>query len=324
MTKSAHQSDIPYPIIKEAAEWLTRVHEEPLSRSEQDALDRWCAQSVLHQQAWQRAEQIAGTFRDIPSNIGMQVLDRPQSIDRRQFTKQLIALLTVAPTAVAAYHFLPWQGLTADYKTAKGEQQTVRLADGSMLMLNTDSAVDVTFNQQHRLINLHRGEIYIVTAHDPLQKPFYVDTKEGRLQALGTKFVVRKDDETNYLAVIESAVEISPKDNVQQQTIIKAGEQAVFNSMNILQQSALDENANAWINGVIYADNMPLPQFIDLLKRYRTGVIRCDESCSTVSISGVFQLNNPDEILRVLEKTRPINITWRTQYWATITKTSDS
>lgn len=324
MTSSINQSDIPQPIIKEAAEWLVRMYEQPLSHVEQDALEQWCAQSTLHEKAWQRAEKLSETFKEIPSNIGMQVLDRPESIDRRQFTKQLVALLMIAPTAVAAYHYLPWQGLTADFKTAKGEQKTIRLDDGSMLMLNTDSAVDIAFNQQQRLITLHRGEIYIVTASDSQKRPFFVDTTDARLQALGTKFVVRRDDETSYLAVIESAVDISPKDNPSQHTTIEAGQQAVFNSMNILQQSALDDNANAWINGVIYADNMPLPQFINLLKRYRTGIIRCDEACSTVFVSGVFQLDNPDEILRVLEKTRPIQITWRTSYWATITKTSDS
>lgn len=320
MTAQTCQNDIPMTIIKEAAMWLIRIQEQPLNQPDQLALSAWRGQSYLHEQAWQRAEQLGNKIREIPSAVGMKVLDRPASVDRRQFTKHIVLLLTVAPTSVMAYKYLPWQGLTAEFKTAKGEQQTLHLADGSQIILNTDSAVDVEFNQHKRLIKLHHGEIYITTAHDAKKRPLLVETSDGQLHALGTKFVVHTQAENSYLGVLEGAVDILPKNNPLQHKVIKAGQQTMFSATQINQHEPLDDNASAWIEGAIYADNIPLPQFVSMLTRYRTGIIQCDASCNDVLVSGVFQLDNPDRILQILEETRPIHIEWRSRYWAMVTK----
>lgn len=314
------QVDIPNSILKEAAGWLVRTQVKPLTATEQQRLQDWRNKNHFHELAWTRAEQLGLTIQQIPSEIGMQVLGRPASADRRKFTKHLVALLTVAPASMLAYQYAPWQQAVAEFKTAKGEQKSYQLADGSQLMLNTDSAADIVFNQHQRLVQLHKGEIYIVTAHDAEQRPFLVKTTEGQLHAIGTKFVVRKQSAESYLGVIESAVDISLKENPEQHKVIHAGQQTTFSATHIHQSSVLDNNADAWVNGIIYADNMPLETFINILMRYRTGVIQCDASCKGISVSGVFQLDNPDNILQVLEQTRPVHIEWRTRYWAMITK----
>ncbi len=314
------QSDIPINIIKQAANWLVKSQERKLTPIEQQALLNWRKADPLNELAWKRAEKLGLTMRQIPPEIGLQVLGRPASLDRRKFTKHIVLLLTLAPAGMMAYQYAPWESAMAEFKTAKGKQSKYQLADGSQIMLNTNSAADVEFNQHHRLIKLYQGEIFIATAKDQLQRPFLIQTVDGQLHALGTKFVVRKESEETYLGVIENAVDVFPKNNPNQHKVIHAGQQTVFNANTINPNTMLDNNADAWVDGIIYADNMPLPTFIQMLMRYRTGVIQCDDSCKEISISGVFQLDDTERILQVLEETRPIQVEWRTRYWARLTK----
>jgi len=309
---------IPSNIIKEAATWLSRLKEKPLTDDEQTALEIWRNQSQQHQQAWQRAEQFTQTLNHIPHGLGLAVLDRPTSMSKRAFLKPFALLLVAVPTGIITYRTAPWQMFTADFQTAMGEQKAIQLADGSQLTINTNSAIDVDFDDNQRLITVHAGEIYIETAHDAKNRPLFVQTSHGRLHALGTKFVVRKQDDDSYLGVLESAVDILPKENSTQHTIIRAGQETTFTATQIQPYQILNSNASAWLDGIIYADNMPLSEFVATLSRYRKGVLRCDESIKNVRISGAFQLNKPDEILETLQKTRPIRIQWHTRYWGTI------
>ncbi len=57
--------------------------------------------------------------------------------------------------------------LRADYRTATGEIKPIVLSDGTQLVLNTASAVDVHYDDRQRLIRLHAGEISLITGRDP-------------------------------------------------------------------------------------------------------------------------------------------------------------
>jgi transmembrane sensor len=309
-------------IIKQAAVWLSRINEGPLSNSEREALSEWRSLSDQHEFIWQRAGQLSSKLKGIPSKVGLSVLDRPASQDRRAFIKSVAAMVVAVPTGFLVYRYLPWQVWSADYSTYVGSKQTIQLADDSQLILNTDSAADVSFDESKRLITLHQGEIFIETAKDSLHRPLFVETLHGRLQALGTKFVVRKDTDYSYLGVLEGAVDITPRSSEAKHMIVNAGSQSKFTATAIMSASKLDDSAFAWINGILYADNMRLADFVATLSRYRSGILRCDSSAADIRISGAFQLNDIDKILEVVVQTRPVKIDWRTRYWGTIYKTS--
>lgn len=318
----ANQVNISAVIIKEAAAWLSRMQEKPLTEAEHTKFKQWLSQSHEHAQAWQRAELLSSKLNSLPVNFAMKVLDRPQHPERRAFIRSATALGVVAMTSVVAYKALPWQSWGADQQTAMGENKTIQLADGGKLVLNANSAVDVFYSKHERLIRLYQGEIYIETAHDALNRPLLVETDHGRLHALGTQFVVRKQDENTYIGVVQGAVDVLPKDHATEHLIVQAGQETFFNAASVFTQTPLNDNASTWLDGIIYADNMRLPEFISILSRYRTGVLKCDASVADVRVSGAFQLSNPEEVLETIQKTRPIKIEWRTRYWATIVKAS--
>jgi transmembrane sensor len=81
----------------------------------------------------------------------------------------------------------------ATYETAVGGISKVELSDGSSIALNTNSRVEVSFNEHQRVIKLERGEIHIDVAHDP-SRPLSVIVGGRVVQAVGTAFSVKIDD----------------------------------------------------------------------------------------------------------------------------------
>lgn len=308
-------------IIQQAAAWMVRMRDKPLSLKELELFDSWKSQSAAHEQAWLQAEAFTNQFKKIPSSIGMQVLDRPENPQRRQLIKSLGMFAVALPAGVVAYNVLPWQSWTADVSVPQGgHMSTVQLEDGGTIKVNVDTSLDIAYSAQARLIKLYQGDIYIETAKDNLNRPFLVDTQHGRLRALGTKFFVSKRESQSYLGVTEGAVEVALATDVAmiKKMVVPAGQQTWFGAEKISPQTVIEDLHIGWLDSVLYADNTPLKDVIASLSRYRTGVLRCDSTVANMPISGAFQLSQTDRVLEVLQQTRPIRVEWRTRYWGTI------
>lgn len=326
-------AELPPRVIREAAQWLVRLHSGEADAGDLAGCARWRAAHPAHEQAWQKAERMAQQFGAVPPALGVPVLTRRSAHAHRRAALRTLAVLGVAaPAAWLGWRHAPWQGWTADYATATGERREVVLADGSRLRLNTGSAVDVAFSDTLRQVRLHRGEIHIRTAPDApgLQRPFVVDTPQGRLRALGTRFVVRLlpadagGDGTARLTVLEHRVEIAPRGGGAPQ-ILEAGQSTRFTPTAIappqpaaLLPAAAPDGAPGWLQGVLYADNLPLADFLAELARYRPGVLRCAPEVADLRISGAFQLADTDYVLALLRETLPVQVVLRTRWWVTV------
>lgn len=54
------------------------------------------------------------------------------------------------------------------------------------------------------------------------------------------------------------------------------------------------------------------------MARYRYGVLRCDPALAAMPVDGIFQLNDPDNILLLLQHSLPIRLVRRTRYWISV------
>lgn len=162
-------------------------------------------------------DSVRAMMQAIPPHIGAPVLQAPLK-GRRQALRGLALLASGGAIGYAVYGSVddaaPWRAALAEYRTGVGAQRSVRLADGSLLILNTDSAVDVRFDAGQRTVPLRSGEIVIETAHRPHAgaprdtRPFVVQTAHGAMRALGTRFTVRHAPESTTLVVLEHAVAV--------------------------------------------------------------------------------------------------------------------
>jgi transmembrane sensor len=314
-------------IARAAATWLVRLHDDA---TPQDiaACDRWRAADPAHEHAWQRAQQINAKFAIVPPDLGMSTLGRKSRIDRRAALKAMTMLCVAGTSGYAIHRSAPWRQWASDERTATGERRSIVLADGTRVDLDTASAIDIAFSATERRLILNAGAILVQTGSDPHAsslpyRPFIVQTREGSIRALGTRFVVRQDtasDSATRVAVLESRVEITPEAAPQGKRIIEAGQQTCFTATGIATPTRADPHIADWSNGALYADRMRLGDFAAELGRYRVGVLRCDPAVADLRITGAFQLDNTDSILAALPDTLPVQLVYRTRYWVTLVK----
>ena len=307
-------------LLDEAVRLLVLMHSGHFNEADAQRCARWRAQSPEHQRVWDSVERLNQQFGSVPVPLAMPVLNRLRVSRNRRMLMKSVAVAITAPSAMwLGYRTVPWDALNAQYRTGTGERRDLTLADGSQLSLDTSSAVDVVFDATERVVLQRSGQIHIRTAHgaEAAGRPFVVKTQQGSLQALGTQFVVRCLPDRTRLTVLEGAVRVQPLHSSDTR-IVSAGQQVVFSADSIGASVPAAPGAGQWAQGVLYAEQMKLADFVAELGRYRPGILRCDSAVADIPVSGAFQLNNTDRILQALAQTLPVQIRARTRYWVTV------
>ena len=304
-----------------AAQWLVRLRDGALSAAEQQAFDAWRDSHPAHREAWRRAELVCQAMAIVPPALRQQ---QPQE-QRRRTVKQLAILIAcAAPPLLLASRSPWWESWRAGVSTGTGEIRHMPLPDGTRLAMNTATAIDVAFDDNTRLIVLHAGEIHLRSAPDPatVARPLMVRSANGSVRALGTRFSVREEgglfSPRTHVCVTQGAVEIVPSQAHQAARTIGSGWQTSFDANAVAGVAAAPAGSEAWLQGVLIAERTPLGEVLAQLARYRNGVVRCDPAVARLPVDGIFQLNDTDRILALLQVSLPIRVSLRTPYWVSV------
>lgn len=311
-------TEIDPVLFDEAASWLVTLQSGQASEQDWQELVRWRERSPAHAEVWQRAEQMLATFSQLPPPLGRAVLARLERPKRRQALR--LGLLALAiPAGFLAWRQTPWQSWTADLCTAVGEQKTDMLSDGTRLLLNTDTAVNLRYGADERRLILLSGEILVETGKGAGQeaRPFRVETAHGMLLALGTRFSVRHFSGNTRVAVFEGAVQIRPHASAGA-VILHAGEQITFSASALQAVQAAAADSILWQRGMLLARGMPLGEVVAELARYQHGVLRCAPEAASLAVWGAFPLADTGAALALLEKTMPVRVMRVTPYWTSV------
>lgn len=310
-------------VVRQAASWMARLWSDNVSEADRDGCARWRAQQPEHEQAWQRLRLMEGKFAAVPdpaARAALHSLPRKPAGARRKALRALGLGIAVGGAWRLASQSEPWRQGLADYRSGRGEIRRVELADGSVVMLNTGSAIDVVFSAGERRIVLKSGEIMVTTAPDPaaVHRPFVVHCGQGAVRALGTEFVVRQLDGRTSVAVLHGAVEIRPRRGAGA-TRLDAGGRTDFSSDTVATPQPAGDNSGAWSRGVLVAEQMRLDELLAELGRYRAGILRCDPAVAGLKVSGVYSLRDTERALHSLTVGLPLQLSYRTRYWVTVT-----
>lgn len=194
------------------------------------------------------------------------------------------------------------------YATEIGEQRSVLLDDGSLVTLNTDSAIEVAFTSDRRLVQLPKGEALFDVSHDA-QRPFEVQVGDVKFRAIGTQFNVDRRDDRTAVTVVEGKVALVPvqagtssasrdssmhADDIE--AVLSAADRIVIaangeRSISRLENPAL---ATSWLKRQLVFNDRPLREIAGELNRYnRERIVIQDEELADQAITGVIQLNDP-------------------------------
>jgi transmembrane sensor len=200
------------------------------------------------------------------------------------------------------------------FATRHGEQQTHRLADGSVLHLNTDAAATIQYSATQRLVILTSGEAAFEVAHDA-KRPFQVFAGPAEVIDLGTQFNVRLRSDSTVVTVVEGRVAVGPSDisesrnmssnpraplrlvelGANQQVSVSEGEWP-------LTPTAIDaKRATAWLQRQIAFNHEPLERVAAELNRYAPKPIEITTpELRKLEITGVFSIDDTEEFVAFL------------------------
>lgn len=300
--------------IRQASRWMARLWADDVTDDDKRAFAAWRTDHPDNESAWQQLTQLQGQFSALPRQASSRrILMARHGVSRRRLLSvAAMGLLAAGLVAVKVLHHTP-RGQV--YATAVGEIRQLTLSDGTQLVLNTDTEIYVDFNQHARHLTLEQGEVMIQSAHH--LTPFTLTSMQGQVTPIGTRFSVRQLEGRTVVKVQEGKVRLSPAET-KQPRLLSAGQWADFSEQAVSAVKALSEYDASWASHRLVARRMPLTTLINELSRYRAGVVRVDPQLAELSVTGVFDLDNPDQVLRQLETILPIQARFLTRYWVTV------
>lgn len=310
-------------VIHEAAGWYSQLCSGEATAEDRSAWQRWLAQGWEQQWAWAQVESLQQQLQLAPAEVTHEVLQASSEsmhVRRREWLKGLGIFAFMTPFAWYVWRNESWQDMLADYSTTTGERREWILSDGTRLVLNTNSAVSISFDAHVRVVKLIKGEIFIQTGHPDLGKrPFFVQTAQGSLRALGTQFIVRQQQlTTTWLGVIEHAVVVTPRTG-RPAFQVNAGQQVTLDDGGAGDAKPLTGNETGWLRGMLVVTDWRLADVVAELSRYRVGVLRCDPRLADQRISGAFPLDQPEIALEAIQTALPqVSIVYFTRYWVNL------
>jgi transmembrane sensor len=285
-------------LVEEAIGWLGRLGSG--RARDRAGFAAWRARSPAHEVSAREAEAL---WRDLGETdhalaFRAQVLlhaapPRPPARSRRAVVGMSVAASTVL--VLGTSQLLPLSSLRADHSTGTGERREVRLPDGSVVLLNTGSALSVSFTAQKRQVELLRGEALFQVAKDQA-RPFLVRADAGSVRAVGTEFAVRTLNDAIRVSVTEGVVEVLSDEAPAGAIRLKAGQTVTYGRQGRLGAlQAVDTGAEtAWRRGKLIFVQRPLAEVLTEIERYQRGrILILDDRLRRLNVTGVFDLADP-------------------------------
>lgn len=297
-------------VIRQAARWLALLESAGTREDDHPELQRWRDSSTSHEHAWQKAQQLRERFRSVPSGLAMSTLDRPDQ-GRRALLKRALGIAALVPTAWLLSRQLPVDVWRADLHTSTGERRKLPLAAGSLLQLNTDSAVNLDLG--NGVVTLLRGEIALSVPGDAA---LAIEAPYGRILVGRSEVCVRLNSNDCQVSVLRGTVQLQPLRGVS--VDLHAGQQASLALNGAGPIGAFDVSSPGWREGVLAVQDQALGDFLRDLSRYRAGLLRWEPELENLRVTGTFRLDDTNQILSLLAASLPVEVQMRSRYWVTL------
>lgn len=300
-----------------AAQWVVRSQSESVRAAEIVALTAWLEASDRHADAYRRALStwygidLLATAPHSVRNSGnvvtlSRVLDRRQpgnGLARRPVVWASLGAVAATLIAVVALPMFSHHNNPATlYATAKGQKQSVTLADGSVLMLNTDTRIALRFDDRRRSVVLERGEVALKVVHDE-KRPFTVDTGDVRLTDIGTEFNVLRQPGAVRVTVREGAVSLAPQRPGADILTLRAGDTGLHSDGAASSRVSRGDpqTAFAWqTSHAIYRD-LALSDVVADLNRYYDKPLIVDDETGKLRLTAILTLDSESSVVGRLE-----------------------
>lgn len=297
--------------IAQAARWVAQLDSEKATLRQRQACETWCAEHPSHRLAFERMRGVSARFEQLGA-IERDALKR--AVKRRDLNRNCLAVVAVSLGAAAllgwtASQSLTVRALTPDHGTLAGQLRPLALADGSTLVLDTASKLDVDLTARSRTVTLFEGRVLANVAPDRA-RPFVVRSRHGQATALGTAFIVHSDATQTLVTVIESKVRVCPRRSTACLDLTAGQRARVTEDAAFRLGPVTPAVATAWTKGWLEVDDRPMAEVLDELNRYRARPVRYDPRVGAqVRLTGSYPLTDTDRAVEAIALSTGLRLT---------------
>jgi transmembrane sensor len=288
-------------IEKRASLWVQKKHFSDWTQADEALLQEWLAQASAHRIAYIRLDAALLRTRRLAA---LRAPGRAQALQprtRSSVNRAAAVLLVLGLLGGGFALYRPNNTVEATYSTPKGGRQTIALADGSRIELNTDTTLRVALDKSSRKVWLEKGEAYFQVRHNA-ERPFTVYAGERRVIDLGTKFLLRREHGRLDVALMEGRIELEAKAG-HKRTLLRPGDSAVVtaNAVSVTRKNTKDLISKlGWRRGVVTFDRTTLADAVAELNRYNNRKLVVDDPhVARMTIGGTFDVNNIDTFIDI-------------------------
>ncbi|PKO25968.1 MAG: hypothetical protein CVU35_01610 [Betaproteobacteria bacterium HGW-Betaproteobacteria-8] len=304
---------------EEAARWFTRMQHAAPDHPERGRFEAWLMSDPAHASEY---EAFVKTWDDFDSTHRMQSL--ADALERKSAALKEKYRKTIARGLVGLFLFVScgllgqvaWREWTQPWYvqasvTGIGETGHQLLADGTELILNADTSVDIAYYRNKRLLTLKRGEIILDVSKDP-SRPFIVDSGFASVTVLGTNFAVNRLSSKVRVSVKYGRVRVESR-GVNAKVlftpiILTDGEVAEVDAGREPRLSSRSaDDAFAFQLGTIVFEQASMGEVAETLSRYREKpIVAVDQN--TQHVTAVVQIADIESFLQVLPKIAEVRV----------------
>lgn len=320
MSKKANETLL---ISDQAIDWYARLNSGEAQASDWRDFTTWLEEDSRHGKAYDTLElslDFSSESIDEASNHTDHITDLPPKAvnENRKPIFWISAASSIAALFIIAL-VLPGilstgPDISHEYVTKIGENDSITLADGTRVAINTDTHLTFTMNKNQRSVVLHKGEAFFEIASDK-KRDFIVTAMNTEIHDVGTKFDVNLTSSKLAVAVQDGLVDVIPKglskhETKKVQKRVKGGQKAIrILGQNKLQVVRVDPSSiSSWKSGILIFDDTPLPDLVENVNRYfNAKIVIVDARANTLKFSGVLNIENQDKVLQALTGFLPVH-----------------
>ena len=264
--------------IEEKAAYFFTCKKDGFTKTQELEFQIWIKENIEHKKAFEKVEMLQSLYLSLPSDIKSKIsqevhrnIKSRNSLRKSNFLKFAASVIFIIGASLFGINEYMNFGIKHTY-TSNQEIKNIVLPDGSKVILDAKTKLDIKYFSDKREINIIEGKALFDVTSNP-NKPFIVNANMIKVEVLGTNFEVKNEIDKIVVDVINGKVKVEQNKNneFQQLAILTKGKHISFDkqSKKVILKDIDINNIASWKDGILFFQDYSLEKAINKKKKYQ-------------------------------------------------------
>src|SRR5574344_1122464 len=303
--------------IEEKAAYFFTCKKDGFTKTQELEFQIWIKENIEHKKAFEKVEMLQSLYLSLPSDIKSKIsqevhrnIKSRNSLRNSNFLKFAASVIFIIGASLFGINEYLNFGIKHTY-TSNQEIKNIVLPDGSKVILDAKTKLDIKYFSDKREINIIEGKALFDVTSNP-NKPFIVNANMIKVEVLGTNFEVKNEIDKIVVDVINRKIKVKQNKNneFQQLAILTKGKHISFDkqSKKVILKDIDINNIASWKDGILFFQDYSLEKAINEFKKYQDINITIQKDIKNYTVSGSFSIHEIDKFIFALTKIYPIKV----------------